>query len=156
MANGMATNNITYTPIQGLPDEVLLNLMVIFYEIIFEDADVDFFTERIREHDKLFSILAFEDQTLVGFKIGYPYNETTFYSWIGGVSLEYRRQKIGTKLTELQEQYAINSGFKQLRTKSMNTYKPMMILNLKNGFDITKYYTNAKGQNKIVFEKKLL
>ncbi|MFT5215061.1 MAG: hypothetical protein ACI83H_000168 [Glaciecola sp.] len=38
----------------------------------------------------------------------------------------------------------------------MNTYKPMMILNLKNGFDITKIYTNTKGQTKIIFEKDLV
>ena len=37
----------------------------------------------------------------------------------------------------------------------MNRFKPMMILNLKNGFSITKVYTNTKGQTKIVFEKQL-
>jgi len=37
----------------------------------------------------------------------------------------------------------------------MNTFKPMMILNLKNGFDIVNIYTNTKGQTKIVFEKNI-
>lgn len=37
----------------------------------------------------------------------------------------------------------------------MNAYKPMMISNLKNGFNIINVHTNAKGQTKIVFEKLL-
>ena len=37
----------------------------------------------------------------------------------------------------------------------MNQYKPMMILNLKRGFDIVDIYTNTKGQTKIIFEKEL-
>ena len=48
----------------------------------------------------------------------------------------------------IQEKYAKAKGFTKLRTKSMNQFKPMMILNLKNGFDISKVYTNAKGQTK--------
>jgi len=54
---------------------------------------------------------------------------------------------------KIQEKFAGNNGFKKLRTKSMNTYKSMIILNLKNGFYITNVYTNTKGQTKIVFEK---
>jgi len=37
----------------------------------------------------------------------------------------------------------------------MNSFKPMMILNLKNGFDIVSVYTNVTNQTKIVFEKEL-
>ena len=37
----------------------------------------------------------------------------------------------------------------------MNQYKPMLILNIKNGFDIVQIYTNDSGQTKIVFEKEL-
>jgi len=42
-----------------------------------------------------------------------------------------------------------------MRTKSMNRFKPMMILNMKSGFDITNIYTNDVGQTKIIFEKDL-
>ncbi len=35
----------------------------------------------------------------------------------------------------------------------MNRFKPMMIMNLKEGFDIKQVYTNDKGQTKIIFEK---
>ena len=121
----------------------------------FNDADTEFFKQRISEHSKLYTILAFHDEKLIGFKIGYPYSETTFYSWIGGVHQDYRKQGVASKLAELQEIFTKKEGNKKLRTKSMNTYKPMMILNLKNGFDILNIYTNTKGQTKIVFEKDL-
>ncbi len=58
-------------------------------------------------------------------------------------------------MTHMQEDYAKQNGYKILRTKSMNHFKPMMILNLKNGFDIVKFYTNDSNQTKIVFEKSL-
>jgi len=38
----------------------------------------------------------------------------------------------------------------------MNRFKSMMILNLKNGFDIKSVYTNEVGQTKVVFEKTLV
>lgn len=151
----MAINSITFKTIEGLLNENQLKPIRSLYLMLFNDADANFFIKRIGAHSGLFSIMAFEGQTLVGFKIGYPYNNTTFYSWIGGVSPEYRRQGIAINLAALQEGYAKASGFKTLRAKSMNIYKPMMILNLKNGFDITKFYTNTKGQVKIVFEKQL-
>jgi hypothetical protein len=37
----------------------------------------------------------------------------------------------------------------------MNHFKGMLILNLKNGFDIKQVYTNDSGQTKIIFEKEI-
>jgi hypothetical protein len=34
----------------------------------------------------------------------------------------------------------------------MNRFKPMMILNLTKGFEITKVYTNSKGQRKLLLK----
>lgn len=153
MRNVMATNNINYITISGIPDDTVYKEIVNLYSELFEDADLEFFKQRILEHPKLFSVLAYHNDQLIGFKVGYPYNEKTFYSWIGGVLSKYRQQGIGTQMLKIQEKFAGNNGFKKLRTKSMNTYKAMVILNLKNGFYITNVYTNTKGQTKIVFEK---
>jgi predicted GNAT superfamily acetyltransferase len=92
---------------------------------------------------------------LVGFKIGYRYNETTFYSWVGGVLLSYRQKGIAKHLAKLQEENVTTKRYSKMRTKSMNRFKPMMILNLKNGFNIVQVYTNDIGQTKVVFEKEL-
>jgi predicted GNAT superfamily acetyltransferase len=151
----MESDNITYRIIKGEPDSQNISKLIKLYTEIFIDADVEFFKQRISEQQDLFTILAFANDDLIGFKIGYPYNNTTFYSWIGGVKSTFRNQGIASSLAKLQEVYAKKEGFEKLRTKSMNDFKPMMILNLKNGFDIVKFYTNTKEQTKIVFEKNL-
>ncbi len=128
---------------------VLLNL----YTTIFDSANIDFFKDRIKMKENVFAIVAFDGENPVGFKIGYRYNEETMYSWVGGVLETYRKFGVGQKLMELQHKEAKKKGYKKARTKSMNAFKPMMILNLKNGFNIINVYTNAVNQTKIVFEK---
>jgi predicted GNAT superfamily acetyltransferase len=152
----MGNDKIIYSSIEGMPAEVELKNIMRLYTEIFKDADLDFFKDRCKSHPKLFSVLAFDEVSLVGFKMGYPYSETVFYSWIGGVLQRCRHQGIGKGLAKIQEQWAVDQGFTALRTKSMNRYKAMMTLNLKNGFDITQVYTNSRGQTKIVFEKQLM
>lgn len=151
----MEKNKITYTTLKGTIKEDSLNSILDLYQELFIDANCNFFNERIQTQSQVFSVLAFINSELVGFKIGYPKNNETFYSWIGGVKKPYRNQGIGKDLAGLQEAHAKYLGFKKLQTKSMNRFKPMMILNLKNGFNITNVYTNEKGQTKIVFEKDL-
>lgn len=155
MQNGMANDSIEYINLVGIPDNKIYQEMAHLYSEIFEVADLSFFKNRFGEHPELYSTIAYHDKKMVGFKIGYPYNETIFYSWIGGVIPDFRLQGIAKQMALLQEQWAKRNGFIGLRTKSMNRFKEMMILNLKNGFEITKVYTNTKGQTKIVFEKQL-
>ena len=155
MLSGMERSKIIYKTVEGnSSNEILLELLEI-YKSIFDDADVEFFKERYNVRPEIISNLAYDNQQLVGFKIGYPYNKDTFYSWIGGVLPEYRELGIANNLANEQELYANKQGFKKLRTKSMNRFKPMMILNLKRGFEIVETYTNERGQKKIIFEKEL-
>lgn len=155
MLNGMVKNNISYKLIEGFPEESIYYELSKFYTTLFKDADLEFFKERIKSQKQALFVLAYSDKKLVGFKIGYPYNTSTFYSWIGGITPLFHKQGIATQLAVFQEEYAKNKGFNNLRTKSMNKFKPMMIINLKNKFDIINIYTNTKGQTKIVFEKLL-
>jgi predicted GNAT superfamily acetyltransferase len=155
MRNGMVKNNISYKTIEGIPDGNTYQELAILYTTLFKDADLEFFKQRINGQLKALYVLAYSAKILIEFKIGYPYNKHTFYSWVGGVHPKFRKQGIAKQLAKLQENYAKNKGFTKLRTKSMNQFKPMMILNLKNGFDIVNIYTNTKRQTKIVFEKLL-
>jgi len=152
----MENDSIQYKTLLGCPVEVIYHDMANLYSEIFEDADKKFFKERIDEHAKLYSVLAYRNKKLIGFKIGYPYNENTFYSWIGGVLPKFRQQGVAKHMAYLQEQWAVQNKFEILKTKSMNRFKEMIILNFKNGFEITKVYTNSRGQTKIVFEKHLI
>ena len=155
MLNGMGNVNISYNIFEGDLSNNLFTELLHLYNQLFEDADLEFFKTRFTTQANICSVLAFKKTQLIGFKIGYPVENNTFYSWIGGVNSEFRNIGIGKQLATLQENYAIQKGFSVLKTKSMNRFKPMMILNLKNGFSITKVYTNTKGQTKIVFEKQL-
>lgn len=154
--NGMVKNNeFQFELIEGFPNPQKTETLLSLYTTIFEDAQLDFFKQRLIEKENIISIIAYHKQKPVGFKIGYHYNESTFYSWVGGVLPNYRKQGIAKQLAKLQENWAKQQGYTKLRTKSMNRFKPMMILNLKNGFDIQQIYTNDNGQTKIVFEKEL-
>lgn len=151
----MGNVNISYNIFEGDLSNNLFTELLHLYNQLFEDADLEFFKTRFTTQANICSVLAFKKTQLIGFKIGYPVENNTFYSWIGGVNSEFRNIGIGKQLATLQENFAIEKGFSVLKTKSMNRFKPMMILNLKNGFNITKVYTNTKGQTKIVFEKQL-
>ena len=155
MQSGMEKNECSYTVIKGQPSAEMLDEILVVYKAIFEDYKLEFFTSRIHEKEDLLIILCHSKDKLVGFKIGYKYNDNTFYSWVGGILPEYRRRGIAKKLAGKQEEIIKEKGYKKLRTKSMNSFKPMMILNLKNGFDVIQVYTNDSGQTKIVFEKVL-
>lgn len=151
----MKDQNLFFKQIEGIPDKKGLEELLTLYTSVFNDAITEFFLERIQTKEKVFSLIAYYNNNPVGFKIGYQYNTNTFYSWVGGVLPQYRKKGIANNLAKLQENWALQNGFKKLRTKSMNKFKPMLILNLKNGFDIIQVYTNEKGQTKIVFEKSI-
>ncbi len=141
--------------IEGIPKDTILKELLHLYETIFDDAKLDFFIDRITSKTDVIIVLTYFENSPVGFKIGYRYNETTFYSWVGGVLSDLRRKGIAQELAKKQEELVKEKGYKKLRTKSMNRFKPMLILNIKNGFDIVQVYTNTSGQQKIVFEKDL-
>ncbi len=155
MLNGMVSDRFTFEILEGIPSKELLEEITHVYKSIFEDYKLDFFKNRIHQKEDLVMVLCYQKNELVGFKIGYRYNDNTFYSWVGGVLSEQRNNGIAKQLAQLQEQKVKENGYQKLRTKSMNSFKPMMILNLKNGFEIKSMYTNEAGQTKIVFEKQL-
>ena len=149
----MKDQKINFKLIEGIPEQKYLDDLVNLYTSIFEDAVIPIFIQRLQTNKKNLSLIAYKNKIPVGFKIGYKYNNHTFYSWVGGTLSNYRKKGIANTLAKQQENWAKNNGFTKLRTKSMNRFKPMLILNLKNGFDIVQVYTNEKEQTKIIFEK---
>ena len=156
MMSGMAKNKqFDFKIIEDIPNDEMMQALLHLYKTIFDDAKPDFFIQRLHEKEHVLSLVAFHNEKPIAFKIGYKYDETTFYSWVGGVLQEYRKQGIARHLAKIQEGWAKKHGYSKLRTKSMNRFKGMLILNLKNGFDIKQVYTNDNGQTKIIFEKEI-
>ena len=58
------------------------------------------------------------EEKVVGFKVGYDrYNDGSFYSWMGGVLLDYRRKDVASELAVFQEKWAIDNGYKSIKLK---------------------------------------
>ncbi len=151
--NGM--ERVSFEEILGSPEKDVLAQIHLLCHQLFKDHDEAYLEERLLTKQHIFTVLAFQNQQLIAFKLGYQEDAHIFYSWIGGVSASYRRRGVAKALAQRQEIWAKERGFKRLRTKSKNQFKPMMIFNLNNGFDIVDTEVGRKNELKIVFEKAL-
>jgi len=146
---------ITYSQTEGKPEIELLSSIQALYEEIFGNIDQDKFKKRVQTSECLLTVIAWSDHKMIGFKMGYASDANTFYSWIGGVKKEHRKNGIARELMLLQHKWCAQNKFQYIRTKTMNRWRGMLILNLKNGFDIIETYTDEKKELKIVLEKRL-
>lgn len=145
---------ITYLTIQNIPDLSTLQSIEGLYKEIFQTIDHNKFTLRMT-NEKAFSIIALDSDQIIGFKTGYSLDSKTFYSWIGGVLPAYRGRGIADELMKRQHAWCKQNGFQIIRTKTMNRWRSMLILNLKHGFNIIDNYTDEKGEVKIILEKEI-
>jgi GNAT superfamily N-acetyltransferase len=100
-------------------------------------------------------LAALSEDRVVGYKFGYEDRPGRFYSWIGGVAPDHRRQGVGRLLMEHQHEWARRRGYRRVRTQTSNEHKPMLILNLRCGFDVVGHLLNHRGEARIVLERPL-
>lgn len=124
------------------------------YRTLYGDIDELRFKERLYRHANPLVLLAFSEERLVGFKIGYEAEPYRFYSWAGGVHPDYQKYGIGRKLMDTQLEWVEDQGFHSIRTKARNTNKGVIILNLLCGYDIMGAYTED-NEPRIMMEKQL-
>ncbi len=135
-----------------LPDTILIELKKLHQVIFNTSEDLE---EKMSTKSNVQIIVAISDGKVIGYKIGYAIDKHIFYSWLGGVDPEYRGHGIASKLMDKQHQVLKELDYKIVRTKTMNKWRNMLILNIKNGFDITEVLTEDDGTQKIVLEKRL-
>lgn len=137
-----------------LSDEDLKTLKEISFEalgpISFEDLQ-----QKMKSAKHTLALFAKIEGKVVGFKVGFSKDETTFGSWIGGVLPQYRNLGIAADMMEAQHSWAKDKGFAKITTKSMNRFRGMIILNLQFGFDIIGTEMDPKMGFQIVMEKTL-
>lgn len=105
---------------------------------------------------KYLCLAYFDQDKIVGFKLGYELDRVQFYSWIGGVDPDHRNKGIAKKLLDFQENWAKENGYNSILVKSTNRFIPMVKMLLSNGYlisDISK--ENLLQDNKIHFIKVL-
>ncbi|AYC30509.1 GNAT family N-acetyltransferase [Paenisporosarcina cavernae] len=144
---------VKYAVYRSITPEDVLSTIYAIYDEIFED--IDLFSEKLKEKKELLLVSAHVGSEVIGFKLGYQLNEEIFYSWLGGVSPAYRQAGIGQELMTIQHENLQELGYSCIQTKTMNKWRSMLILNIKNGFDIVDTYRKDNGEHRIVLEKKL-
>lgn len=92
---------------------------------------------------------------LVGFKLGYRRGDALFYSWLGGVDPDWRRRGIADRLIMLQHEALAARGYRFVETRTRAVNAAMLIVNLRAGFTISGYETDAKGIAVVTQRKEL-
>lgn len=145
---------IDYLIFNSMPESDVLDGIIELHKFIFGTSDD--LINKMASKPQLLVVTAMTGTKVIGYKIGYDLNNNKFYSWLGGVDANYRKHGIASGLMEKQHQYLKENGYSVVQTKTMNKWRNMLVLNIKNGFDVIDTYTDEKGLHKIVLEKKLL
>lgn len=111
------------------------------------------FISKFNSYKKALVILAFDGEKMLGFKIGFKTDHSTFYSWMGAVLPEYQKLGVGSELMLLQHEWCANNGLQKIETRTQNEYTDMIKLNLKFGFVITGTLSEKDKPLKILLEK---
>lgn len=100
------------------------------------------------DHDYLLIVGAELEGELVGFKIGYDWDDHSFYSAKGGVLPHVRRNGIARKLMFEMMNAVENDGFTRFLYHTFpNTNPGMLIMGLENGFKIQDATWNEDYQD---------
>ncbi|MCP8616188.1 GNAT family N-acetyltransferase [Salirhabdus salicampi] len=143
-----------YTIFNSIPNPVVLEGILELHKDIFGTSDD--LINKMKSKPNLLVITAKDNKKVIGYKIGYEIDRNKFYSWLGGVDTNYRKYGVASMLMKKQHQYLKDKGYNVVQTKTMNKWRSMLVLNIKNGFDVIDTYIDEKGLHKIVLEKNLL
>lgn len=107
------------------------------------------------EREDLMLLVAYLEDTPVGFKIGYRENRFLFYSAKGGVLPDYRGMGVARRLLDEMIARARSWGFRRLAYDTFpNMHAGMTVLGLRDGFRVVKAdFNTAYNDFRIRLEK---
>jgi GNAT superfamily N-acetyltransferase len=118
---------------------------------------VESLSERLNDKHDALVLVAVEDRQLLGFKIGYRLDDTTYYSWLGGVSPLARGKGVAQKLLDYQEAWVADKGYRELNVKSRNQFPSMLRLLIRNHYQIEDFErVDPLQESRIHFTKLLI
>ena len=117
----------------------------IFLEVFDSETEPDFLS-RVNEKKNLLVTLAYQENELIGFKLGYEKHRGTFYSWLGGVVPKYQRKGIARTLLRHQHKSCSLSGYSEIQTHSQGNNSGMLILNMQEGFSVFGTHLGHKDE----------
>ncbi|MBO6558871.1 MAG: GNAT family N-acetyltransferase [Pseudomonadales bacterium] len=104
--------------------------------------------------DIVLSCLAYCEEDLVGFKLGFGERVGYFQSWMGMVAPTHRRKGLAQELTEAQHSWCLDNGFHTITAVTTGDNHAMLITNIRAGFNITGTYLD-RDVLKVVLQKNL-
>ncbi len=110
---------------------------------------------RVNEKQKLLVILAYIDNELAGFKIGYEKNRGTFFSWLGAVFPKHQRKGVARALLCYQHKSCTKNNYNEIQTETQGTNANMLVLNLQEGFSIFGSHLGRNDEITVQLRKKL-
>ncbi|MBU9674437.1 GNAT family N-acetyltransferase [Planococcus sp. CP5-4] len=146
--------NISYQKFIAEPPKHITEEITTLHQQIF--GGPGHWLEKLNSQEHVLIYAALVDDQVAGYKIGYGLDDQTFYSWLGGVHPDFRKLGIASDLMRRQHADLKDLGYEIVRTKTMNKWRGMLLLNIQTGFDVLKTEADQRGQLKIVLEKKLL
>lgn len=148
---------LEYEIIEGMPADSILEEIIRLQKQCFSNSELNFesLKRELSCKNNIITILARINSNFVGFKLGYERRLSQYYSWLGGVVPSARRKGIASQLMQQQHSLLRDRNYEVVRTQTSNEFKPMLILNFKNDFDIVGTYLNHKKVLRLILEKSL-
>ena len=131
--------------------EPLLNL----YRAVFEHIDDAYLLSRLPNMTDPMLWIAEDAEGWVGFKLGYRRGSGLLYSWLGGVHPRARGQRVASALMVRQHDAAVAEGYTHIETRTRAANNAMLMLNLRHGFHVAGYETDARGIAVVTLRKLL-
>lgn len=137
-----------------LPNNVLEEILIVHFQV-FSGQSREELIHEINTSPRLLTIVAYQNNQVVGYKMGYHRKDGHFYSWLGCVLPTHRGGGVASQLMKLQHDWCRANGYHTIRTMTYNQWRNMLILNIKHGFNIVGLLADKPGEPKIILEKKL-
>lgn len=108
-------------------------------------------------HTHILCLGAWQENELIGFKIGYDRNEQEFYSAKGGVHPKQRRKGIARQLLHTMLLFTLHHGYQRFIYDTFpNMHPAMLILGLHEGFRVSDAKFNTVHNDfQITLERRL-
>lgn len=146
-----------YESCLNLPQEPLLtSLLALLADVFKNQPPAELRTEITYQQTRtgLHTLLAVANDQVIACKLGYERKPGHFYSWLGAVHPDFRGLGIASDLMRQQHDWCRQQGYHTIRTQTYNQWRSMLILNLRQGFDVIGTIAGKYGLI-IVLEKKV-
>ena len=153
----MSVQKIEYKVFEGVLEDQVLDWVADVNGKVFDFGETkENLSAALQGRSKIVTCLAFDNGKPIGFKLGFAERPYYFESWRGGVLEEYRGNGIAKELSKQQHSVCKRLGFRFVTTITHNQNIPMIIVNLRNGFEIVGTYFDRREHVKVLFQKWLV